>query len=154
MIDKVIVGPTELVQGSFDFAVTCTYLGSDIAPVAARITPPATSTTVEPLPIGAECSVAERAPYGGADGPAQIDPSSVVVSSGEPVTVTATNTFTPATQPPTPPSGLPATGAAGLGPVVLTGASLVASGSLLLAWAMRGRDSRRGRRPARGASRA
>ena len=154
VIDKVIVGPTELVQGSFDFAVTCTYLGSDIAPVAARITPPATSTTVEPLPIGAECSVAERAPYGGADGPAQIDPSSVVVGSGEPVTVTATNTFTPATQPPTPPSGLPATGAAGLGPVVLTGASLVASGSLLLAWAMRGRDSRRGPRPARGASRA
>ena len=106
-IEKVINGPQDLVQGSFEFEVTCSFLGSDLDPQpgTATITPPATSVDVDGIPVGAECTVAELAPYGGADGPAVVEPGSVVVSSGDRVTVTATNTFTaphqaaPATDP-------------------------------------------------------
>ncbi len=99
-IEKVINGPQDLVQGSFQFDVTCTFLGADLdpQPATATITPPATSVDVDGLPVGAECSVAELAPYGGADGPAVVEPGSVVIGSGDPVTVVATNTFTGLTQ--------------------------------------------------------
>jgi hypothetical protein len=63
------------------------------------ITPPASSVDLDGIPVGAECAVAELAPSGGADGPAVVEPGSVVVSSGDRVTVTATNTFTASSRP-------------------------------------------------------
>jgi hypothetical protein len=96
--------------------------------------------------------VAELAPYGGADGPAVVEPGSVVISEIEDAAVTATNTFTeppdivvppppeppvtPPAQPPT--SGLPMTGAA-LAALGLAAAVLLALGVVLWSWSRRGR---------------
>jgi hypothetical protein len=147
IIEKVIEGPSDLAEGSFEFDTTCTFLGSDLdpQPATATITPPATSVTVDGLPVGAECSVVELAPFGGADGPASIDPGSVVVGSDDSVTVTATNTFTAPPQPPQPPTPptTPQTGVAGLVPLTVAGASLVATGALLVWWSVSGQRRRR-----------
>jgi hypothetical protein len=141
-IEKVIKGPQGLVEGSFLFDVTCTFLGSELDPQpgTATITPPATSVAVDGIPVGADCTVAERAPYGGADGPAAVEPGSVTVGAGEPVTVTATNTFTPPPKPPQPPA-LAKTGAAGLTPLIGASVALLVSGAAMVGFSTR----RRGR---------
>ena len=109
VINKVITGSgASSANGPFQFSVTCTFLGSALKPQPATvvITPPALSATVSGLPVGAECTVAELPPYGGADGPGVIAPSKVVVGSDQSVKVVATNTFT---KPPVPPAPSPET---------------------------------------------
>lgn len=104
-IHKVVTGDAaDEATDPFIFDIACTFVGEDLDPQpgAVTITPPLMSATVAGLPTGAECTIEERAPYGGADGPATIDPGSVVIGDGEAVTVTATNTFTPEPVPPDP----------------------------------------------------
>jgi hypothetical protein len=140
MIEKVIKGPQDLVEGAFLFDVTCTFLGSELDPQpgTATITPPATSVEVAGIPVGAECTVAERAPYGGADGPAVVEPGSVTVGAGDPVAVTATNTFTPPLKPPVPPP-LAKTGASGLTPLIAASVAMLVSGAAMVVLSTRRR---------------
>ncbi len=132
VIEKVIDGPASQVTGAFEFEVACTYLGVDLPAQSATVTPPATSVTVEGLPIGAECTVTELAPYGGADGPGVVDPGSVVIGEGDPVSVTVTNTFTPPPIIPPEPPQPPKTGASALPGMLAGGAGLVLLGMLTL----------------------
>ena len=82
--------------GPFEFSVTCTFLGAPLNPQPANVkmSRPTLSATVGGLPAGANCTVSELPPYGGADGLGVIVPSSVVIGSGGPVRVVVTNTFT------------------------------------------------------------
>jgi hypothetical protein len=139
-IEKVIKGPQDLISGSFQFDVTCTFLGADLDPQpgTATITPPATSVDVDGLPAGAECGVTELAPYGGADGPAVVEPGNVTIGADDPVTVTATNTFTPPPKPPEPPP-LAKTGASGLTPLIVASIALLFTGAVMVAFSTRRR---------------
>jgi hypothetical protein len=105
VVQKDIVGPPDLVQGPFEFHVDCTTTGAvpPPPPFTVQISPPAVSATVDGLPSGAVCTVTELPPYGGADGPATVQPGTVVIPAGSAVTVIATNTYTrPVITPPPP----------------------------------------------------
>ncbi|MET0577660.1 MAG: DUF5979 domain-containing protein, partial [Ilumatobacteraceae bacterium] len=95
LITKVVTGPgAPFADRPFTFTVDCTLGGRAQPPVTVSIAPPATSVTVPGLSTGAECSVTET-DAGGADGPAVVEPSAVVIGApGQPaVTATATNTY-------------------------------------------------------------
>ena len=95
VINKVVKGPgAPFATRPFSFSVACTLGGNAQPPVTVTITPPATSVTVPGLSTGAECTVTET-DAGGADAPAMIDPTTVVIgATGQPaVSVTATNDF-------------------------------------------------------------
>jgi hypothetical protein len=139
VIEKVIEGPADLVEGSFDFEVACSFLGADLPVEQATITPPASSVTVNGLPVGAECSVTELAPYGGADGPGVVDPGSVEIAGEEAVTVMVTNTYTPPVVPPEPPQP-PVTGATMPVPLLGIAGLAILGGAVLVRGAYR-RDS-------------
>ena len=105
-LSKVLKGPgLQYVDSAtpFVFDVTCTFLGQPLTgfnPKTVTLTPadPA-SDVLGPLPAGAECSVVERVPYGGADGPAELSPAAsqagtyTILKGVTPLEITATNTF-------------------------------------------------------------
>jgi hypothetical protein len=149
VIQKDIVGSPDLVNGPFEFQVDCTTTGAapPPPPFTVQISPPAVSTTVDGLPSGAVCTVSELPPYGGADGPATVQPGTVVIPAGSAVTVIATNTYTrpvitpPPPEPTTPPEPpLPVTGATGIPPIGLTALLLIGIGLMIRRAAARRAD--------------
>ena len=95
MINKVVVGPgSPFAERPFVFDVNCTLGGNAQPTVTVSLASPATSVTVPGLSTGAECTVTETN-AGGADAPAAVEPTSVVIGAADQpaVTVTGTNTF-------------------------------------------------------------
>ncbi len=88
----------QFATGPFTFDVACTFLGTQTVTEQVILTAPdELSASVEGINVGAECTITEQEPYGGADGPATFSPEGpYVITSAEdgPVQVTATNEFT------------------------------------------------------------
>jgi hypothetical protein len=143
-INKVVTGDRAAAATQpFTFAINCTLGGTAQPAVTVTITPPNLSATIPGMSTGAECTVTETG-IGGADAPAVVAPATVVIGAADqqPVSVTATNTFS--SDPPPPPA--PATG--GLLPA--TGPSLVtAMAALAAALTVSGLILRRASRPLR-----
>ena len=98
-VRKVVTGEgAGFAKEPFVFDVSCrNAAGAEVVtPFTLTIQPPKRSAGRGELPAGALCDVTERAPYGGADGPAVLAPDGPYqIPAGEefPVTATATNTF-------------------------------------------------------------
>ena len=96
MVNKEITGPGVLfAKGPFLFTLECTFLGQPLnpQPTVPQINLPSLSTTVDGIPIGSSCTVREVPPYGGALGPPEVVPSSVVIDGETDVSFTVINTF-------------------------------------------------------------
>ena len=96
VINKEITGPGVLfAKGPFLFTLECTFLDQPLnpQPTVPQINLPSLSTTVDGIPIGSSCTVREVPPYGGALGPPEVVPSSVVIDGETDVSFTVINTF-------------------------------------------------------------
>ncbi len=127
VIGKEITGPGALLAtGPFLFTLECTFLGQlmDPQPSVPQIDLPSLSTTVDGIPVGANCTVREVPPFGGAVGPPTISPSNVMIQDGGTVAFTVTNLFGL-------PNPLPDTGSNNPIQLALIGAAILAIGAAL-----------------------
>ncbi|MEO1057480.1 MAG: DUF5979 domain-containing protein, partial [Actinomycetota bacterium] len=138
VINKEITGPGALLaRGPFLFTLECTFLGQlmDPQPSVPEITFPSLSTTVDGIPLGANCTVREVPPFGGAVGPPTITPSNVVIQDGGAVAFTVTNLFGL-------PNPLPDTGSNNPIRLAVIAAAILALGAALALGSQRGRTRR------------